>query len=55
MEAIKPLDGPPVAPPWARDQHIANGRDLFPTYRLPLTLRHLLTTFLFNEIPPICG
>jgi hypothetical protein len=36
----------------------ANGQKVFqflPRYRLPTTICHLLTTFLFNSIPPSNG
>jgi hypothetical protein len=57
-ELIEPVDDPTLAPPWVREQQIANGQNvfrLFPAYRLPASTCHILTTFLFNNIPAFSG
>jgi hypothetical protein len=58
MEVIERVDHPTLAAPRVWDQQTANGQKLFVlfrAYRLPAAACHLLTTFLFNDIPAISG
>jgi hypothetical protein len=54
MEAIEPYMALLLSPLWVPKQQMGNGRHMFqllPASRLQVASRHLLTTFVFNNIP----